>query len=104
MQKEIKCAFDILKRRFRILSIPIPLQNIKAVNQIWKTCCTLHNWLSKIDGLDVKWDAAGCSDDDDNDDGNTSVPLPSQCLIYGICVCESCAGDEKPTAGTQATT
>ena len=37
MRKDVECAFGILKRRFRILSVPIPLQSIDAVDQIWKT-------------------------------------------------------------------
>ena len=55
MRKDVECAFGILKTRFKILSIPIPLQSINAVDQIWKTCCALHNWLLKIDGLDGEW-------------------------------------------------
>ena len=37
MQKDVKCAFGILKRRFKILSIPNPLRTIEAVDQIWLT-------------------------------------------------------------------
>ena len=97
IQKDIKCAFGILKRCFRILNISIPLQSINAVDQIWKTCCALHNWLLKIDGLDGEWYGAGCGDNEEN----TSVPVQLQCLSQGICVRESCAGDEEQNAGTQ---
>ena len=49
MRKDVEFAFGILKRRFKILSVPNPLQSIKDVDQIWLTCWALHNWLLKID-------------------------------------------------------
>merc|ERR1712054_534267 len=45
----------ILKGRFRILKTGIRLHTFEAVDNIWKTCCALHNWLLHIDGLDVRW-------------------------------------------------
>ena len=54
MQKDVECAFGILKRRLKTLSAPNLLQSIEAVDQIWLTCCALHNWLLEIDGLDAE--------------------------------------------------
>jgi len=33
----------------------IRIQGIDAVNNIWLTCCALHNWLLEIDGLNAEW-------------------------------------------------
>jgi len=55
MQKDVECTFGILKGRWRILKSGIHLQGVDAVNNIWLTCCTLHNWMLEIDGLNAKW-------------------------------------------------
>ncbi len=31
---------------------------MQVANNVWKTCCALHNWLLEIDMLDGKWDGA----------------------------------------------
>ena len=36
----------------------ICLGGIEAVDEVWKTCCALHNWLLEIDGLDGEWDGS----------------------------------------------
>ena len=56
MRKDVKCAFGILKGRFRILKTGVRLHAIKSVDMIWLTCCALHNMLLEIDGLDEPWD------------------------------------------------
>jgi hypothetical protein len=55
MQKNVECTFGILKGRWRILKSGIHLQGVDAVDNIWLTCCVLHNWLLEIDGLNAKW-------------------------------------------------
>ena len=101
MRKNVECAFGILKRRFTILSVSNPLQSIQAFDQIWLTCCALHNWLLKIDGLDAERTGTGYGDDE-----NVAVPSPLQRLGLSLCVRDSDSGtiDEGPTAGTQSTT
>jgi len=32
------------------------LEGIEVANNIFKTCCALHNWLLEIDGLDGEWE------------------------------------------------
>ena len=29
---------------------------MKTADEIWKTCCALHNWLLEVDGLDARWE------------------------------------------------
>ena len=55
MRKDVECTFGFLKGRWRILKSGIRLQGVDAVDNIWLTCCTLHNWLLEIDGLNAKW-------------------------------------------------
>ena len=55
MRKDVECTFGILKQRFSILRYGIQLGSIKHVDQIWLTCCSLHNKLLMLDGLDKNW-------------------------------------------------
>jgi hypothetical protein len=56
MRKDVECTFGILKGRWRILKTGIRLHGTKPADQIFKTCCALHNWLLEIDGLDDEWE------------------------------------------------
>ena len=56
MGKDVECTFGILKGRWRILKIGIRLHGVDACDNIWKTCCALHNMLLSIDGLTEEWD------------------------------------------------
>ena len=51
-----ECTFGILKGRWRILKTGVRTHTIKSVDNVWLTCCALHNWLLEIDGLDQPWD------------------------------------------------
>ena len=56
MRKDVECTFGILKGRWRILKTGVRVHGVDAVDNIWLTCCALHNWLLDIDGLDEKWE------------------------------------------------
>jgi len=56
MRKDVECTFGILKGRWRILKTGIRLHSTESVDNIWLTCCALHNMLLEIDGLDQPWD------------------------------------------------
>ena len=56
MRKDVECTFGILKGRFTILKTGVKLRNFELVDQIWLTCCALHNMLLFIDGLDEGWE------------------------------------------------
>ena len=58
LRKDVECTFRILKGRFRILKTGIPLHGIEVCDQMWLTCCALHNFLLVEDGLDETWDAS----------------------------------------------
>lgn len=55
MRKDVECTFGIMKGRFRILKTGIRVHGVEVADQIWLTCCALHNWLLEIDGLDRPW-------------------------------------------------
>ena len=55
MRKDVECTFGILKQRFSVLRHGVRLGSIKNVDQIWLTCCALHNMLILIDGMDENW-------------------------------------------------
>ena len=55
MRKDVECTFGILKGRWRILKTGIRLESLEAADNIWFTCCALHNMLLEVDGLNKKW-------------------------------------------------
>ena len=48
-RKDIERVFGMLKKRFRALKVPILIQDAAVVNNLWITCCTLHNILLDCD-------------------------------------------------------
>ena len=56
MRKDVECTFGILKGRWRVLKTGIRLHSTESADNIWCTCCALHNMLLEVDGLDKPWD------------------------------------------------
>jgi hypothetical protein len=56
MRKNVECTFGILKGRFWILKTGIRLLGVMKVDDVWKTCCALHNWLLDIDDISAVWE------------------------------------------------
>ena len=56
MQKDVECTFSIMKGRWRILKSGIHLHGVDVADNIWKTCCALHNMLLHVDGYTEEWD------------------------------------------------
>ena len=55
MRKDVECTFGILKDRFPVLRYGVRLRSIEKCDQLYVTCCALHNRLLFIDGLDKGW-------------------------------------------------
>ena len=55
MRKDVECVFGMLKGRFRLLKTGIRLHSLKSADQIWLTCCAMHNYLLEADGLHLEW-------------------------------------------------
>ena len=56
IRKDVKCTFGILKGCFRILKTSIRLLGQKSADNIFQTCCALHNWLLNEGGLSERWE------------------------------------------------
>lgn len=57
MRKDVECAFGIMKGRWRVLKAGITLHGIESADKIWLTCCSLHNLLLDVDGLENGWES-----------------------------------------------
>lgn len=53
MRKDVECFFGILKGRFRILKLRMPYHKREDIDNIFFTCCILHNMLHVFDGMDA---------------------------------------------------
>lgn len=62
MRKDVECTFGILKGRFTILRYGLRFARIEQCDQLWLTCCALHNMLLFVDGLDENWENGVASD------------------------------------------
>ena len=49
MRKDVECTFGIMKGNFCILRYGLRLQSIKRCDQLFLTCCALHNRLLFVD-------------------------------------------------------
>ncbi len=52
----MECTFGILKSRFKILKMGIPLHCVEVCDCVWKMNGALHKFISEEDCLD-NWDA-----------------------------------------------
>jgi Plant transposon protein len=56
VRKDVECVFGILKGRFRCLKLPIFYQTKSVIDNMFFTCCILHNILLNVDGYDIRWE------------------------------------------------
>ena len=60
VRKDVEYSFGILKGRFRILKMPIAFCDKTQVDNIFFTCCVIHNDLLVHDSNDLSsWDLEG---------------------------------------------
>ena len=52
VRKDVECFFGILKGRFRVLKLRVGCHSQESVDNIFFTCCILHNMLHAFDGMD----------------------------------------------------
>ena len=52
----MECTFGIMKGIFCVLRNGLHFYKIDTCDQVWLTCCTLHNRLLFVDGLHKHWD------------------------------------------------
>mmetsp|Transcript_14316 Transcript_14316/g.16648 ORF Transcript_14316/g.16648 Transcript_14316/m.16648 type:complete len:323 (+) Transcript_14316:290-1258(+) len=63
-RKDIECVFGILKKRFLVLKHAIRFQKPEEINDIFTTCCVLHNLILDYDGYD-SWENVLLDDEDE---------------------------------------
>ena len=56
VRKDVECVFGILKGRFRCLKLPIYHHDNAVIDNMFFTCCILHNMLLTEDGYDRRWE------------------------------------------------
>ena len=45
VRKDVERCFGVMKKRFRVLKLPILLRDVTEINDVFKTCAVLHNVL-----------------------------------------------------------
>ena len=80
LRKDVECTFGILKGRFRVLKAGIRLHGIEACDNLWCTCCALHNMFLQYDGNDEDVWASDWGDFTEEDLDNV-VPFAVQRLF-----------------------
>ena len=68
VRKDVEDLFGILKMRFRILKHAVELHNQDQIDNVFFTCCILHNILHHYDGFDTRWEEHILWDSMDPDD------------------------------------
>jgi hypothetical protein len=53
IRKSVECTFGIMRKRFRILNIPLLNKDPDRIDSLFRTCCVLHNMLLKHDNMDT---------------------------------------------------
>lgn len=56
VRKDVECLFGRLKSRFRFLKNSIELHQQAQIDNVFFTCCILHNMILMYDGLDSRWE------------------------------------------------
>ena len=94
VRKDVECTFGILKTRFRILKNTIRLQTKELIDNVFFTCCILHNMLVEDDQWTQQDDAFNLGDD-------MNVPTDDfrwRRLVLGVGDVLHVGGDDIPDA------
>ena len=81
MRKDVECTFGILKGRWRILKYGLRTHSLMDADNVWKTCCALHNMLLEVDGLASGWEHGVRSDYETELDESQDLPFALRRLI-----------------------
>ena len=81
MRKDVECTFGILKGRWRILKYGLRLHSLMNADNVWKTCCALHNMLLEVDGLAAGWENGVQSEWETEMDESQDLPFALRRLI-----------------------
>lgn len=68
LRKDVECTFGILKKRFAILKHRSRLHSKELIEDIFRSCCVLHNMNYEFDGFDDGNEIDGSSMDRQQND------------------------------------
>ncbi|CAN0160090.1 unnamed protein product [Ectocarpus sp. 4 AP-2014] len=63
VRKDVECFFGIVKGRFRILKLSIPYHKQEDIDNVFFTCCILHNMLHSYDNKSEMEEEPNCAGD-----------------------------------------
>lgn len=55
VRKDVERTFGIMKKRFRMLKMPMLFRDMDDISYMFFTLCILHNMLLRYDGRDLRW-------------------------------------------------
>jgi hypothetical protein len=80
VRKDVERTFGILKGRFEILRTQCRYHKIERMDNVWMTCCSLHNMIHDFDNID------NVIEEEDSIDFFHSLQLKQQEAINGLFV------------------
>jgi hypothetical protein len=67
LQKDVECLFGQMKQEFAILKYGCRFNSLELVDDIFLTCCAIHNQRKVIVGLDQVWSTDEILQDEESD-------------------------------------
>jgi Plant transposon protein len=64
LRKDVECLFGILKQEFAILKYGCRFSDLSLVDDIFQTCCAIHNQRKIVSGSDQPWSIVELYPDD----------------------------------------
>jgi Plant transposon protein len=68
LRKDIECLFGQMKQEFAILKYGSRFNSLELMDDIFLTCCAIHNQRKIISGADLPWSCTEITIDDDESD------------------------------------
>ena len=66
LRKDIECLFGMMKQEFAILKYGRRFNSLEVMDEIFLTCCAIHNQRRVIAGTDMLWTSEERYDDEGN--------------------------------------
>lgn len=67
LRKDVECLFGQMKQEFGILKYGSRFQSLDLIDDIFQTCCAIHNQRKTLAGSDLMWSTVQLDNPDEND-------------------------------------
>lgn len=67
LRKDVECLFGEMKQEFAILKYGCRFSSFELIDNIFLTCCAIHNQRKMIGGLDQMWNTGEIVPDEESD-------------------------------------